>query len=454
MNAFFVFFAILFFGFLYIWIGFRASKGQKTNEDYFLMGRKLSFFPLCMTLLATQVGGGSFIGAAEEAYRSGWIVLIYPLGAALGLCVLGLGFGAKLRQMQVNPIAELFERVYGSPSLRYLASALSILSLFLALVGQGIAAQKFFVTLGLTAPYLFVGFWLLFVAYTVMGGLKAVIETDVLQALIILAAVGVLWGSLDLTPLTQVNPLQIEEGMSSFASQISWFLMPLLFMLIEQDMGQRCFAARTPAIVRPAAIISALLLLGSSAVTITIGILAKQQGVVAAEGETILVAALGSLVSPAAGSLFIAAIFMAIASTADSLLCSIGSNITYDFILLPSQVQTQGLCLSRWITFFTGLAALVLVFLFDNILSLLIFGYSLCVCTLFVPIVMAILSARPSPGGAYGSVVGGGIGLMLLYPYSLPIPSELLALSFSLLGFGVGQTLLCSKALEVINEEQ
>src|ERR1700722_17712789 len=93
--------------FFYWMLGKRASKGVMDQEEYFLAGKSVSFFPLMMTFLATQVGGGVILGAAEEAYRYGWSVLLYPLGAALGLIVLGIGAGRKLAGLGVNTIAEI-----------------------------------------------------------------------------------------------------------------------------------------------------------------------------------------------------------------------------------------------------------------------------------------------------------------------------------------------------------
>src|SRR5690349_2969673 len=75
-----------------------TSKKMTVSEDYYLATKGLTFFPLLMTLIATQVGGGIILGATEEAYRFGWSIIFYPLGAALGLIVLGLGIGRKLAQ--------------------------------------------------------------------------------------------------------------------------------------------------------------------------------------------------------------------------------------------------------------------------------------------------------------------------------------------------------------------
>src|SRR3990172_3905524 len=129
-------------GLVYIFVGKRAAKKMETSDSYFLGGRALGFFSLALTFYATQFGGGSLMGAAEEAYSRGWIVLLYPAGACLGFLILALGFGAKLRSLGLSTVAELFERVYGSQALRKAASLISITTMFFILVGQGVAARK------------------------------------------------------------------------------------------------------------------------------------------------------------------------------------------------------------------------------------------------------------------------------------------------------------------------
>src|SRR5215203_3492238 len=129
-----VFFIVLFaLQLICLIVGSRASKDLKNQDDYFLAGKDVKFFPLMMTFVATQVGGGLILGSAEEAYQFGWPVLLYPIGACLGFLLLASGVGRKLAQFKVATVAQLFEVVYHSTRLKKIASLLSILSLFMIL---------------------------------------------------------------------------------------------------------------------------------------------------------------------------------------------------------------------------------------------------------------------------------------------------------------------------------
>src|SRR5687767_7623547 len=106
-NMNFILFICLLFvlQFICLMMGSRASRNLKNQGDYFLAGKDVKFFPLLMTFLATQIGGGLVLGAAEEAYQFGWSVLLYPLGACLGFVLLASGIGRKLAQFQVSTVA-------------------------------------------------------------------------------------------------------------------------------------------------------------------------------------------------------------------------------------------------------------------------------------------------------------------------------------------------------------
>lgn len=261
MNI-YVFIILLFSLQIFYWmVGKKASKNLNTYSDYFLAGKNVRLWPLMMTFLATQVGGGLVLGAADEAYKFGWSVLFYPLGASLGLILLGSGVGHKLSRFKVSTVAQIFEVVYASPTLKKVASFLSVISLFMILVAQIIASSKFLASIGVSNNSLFVAFWAIVIIYTVQGGLRAVISTDIVQALFFSLVFLFCFGFV-LFDQPVLSSLQMPEWVmvSSVSSKMcGWLLMPLMFMVIEQDMGQRCFAGDSPKIVSRASLIAGVL---------------------------------------------------------------------------------------------------------------------------------------------------------------------------------------------------
>lgn len=441
-------------GSIYIWIGKCASRDLQTSEDYFLMGRNLTFFPLSLTLLATQLGGGTLLGAAQEAYQKGWLVLFYPLGACLGFFFLGAGFGGKLRKLNISTVAEIFEKIYQSRCQRYIASGLSIVALFFILVAQGIAARFFFVAMGAEEPMIFIVFWSVLVAYTVMGGFKAVVNTDILQTLFIIATLGLAFFSIDFSVVSTTIDVYIAESVGiSEIPWSTWLFMPLLFMLIEQDMGQRCFAAKNPRMISISAIAAGVVLLFSSVVAIYFGVLARDLGIQVTGNASVLIESIKALTNPIVATLFMVAIFMAVISTADSLLCSISSNLSCDFLVSQKMSEIQRVRISQLLTLITGIGSLGIAYLFDNVVTMLMISYELSVCILFVPITAAVFSNRPSRFGAYLSMVLGAAGFILFRFVDLLFPKEVMTISLSLVGYILGQRVNIRKDLPETVEE-
>lgn len=431
MNIKLFFILIAFLGIASIWLGKRASTGQKTNEDYFLMGRKLGLFSLFMTLLATQVGGGALIGASEEAFNRGWGVLFYPLGMVFGLLALGCGYGAKMRQLNLTTVPEIFEKIYRAPRLRQIAALLSIVSLYFILIGQAVAARKFFFSLGKQGDLLYIGFWLVLVVYTVMGGLKAVVSTDILQALFIIIAflLAITTYFASQSSLPEILP-EFPAQPSEPAPWLAWLLLPLFFMLIEQDMGQRCFAAKKPRTVTIAAILAAVSLFLISLIPIYFGRKASLLGVEIPEGASVLITSVQALTNPIVSTFVICAILMAVISTADSLLCSISSNVACDFPVL-----NQSVFASQAITGAVGITTLILSFLFNDIVQMLMFSYELAVSILFVPVTMAIWKNNPQTRSAAIAMVCGGVSFAACKLWPPPFPKELFTLLCAFGGF-------------------
>jgi len=440
MNFSLFFTVVTLLGSVYIWIGNKAAKGIRNGDDYFLMGRNLSFLSLFLTFLATQLGGGSLLGAAQEGYEKGWLVLLYPLGICFGFLTLGLGFGGKLRKLNISTVAEIFEKIYASREQRYIASGISIITAFLILVAQVIAARLFFVTMGVESPILFIFFWSVLVIYTVMGGLKAVVNTDILQALFIVSVLCVAYFFADTSLLA--NASSLSASAPAWNREIpwsNWLFLPFLFMLIEQDMGQRCFAAKNPRVIRYAALAAGAVLLLSSAVAIYFGIAAKQMDLSFSSNSSVLLRSVELSTNPIVYTLFTAAIFMAVISTADSLLCSISSNLAYDFLGQKRISEKKRVKVAQLLTLMTGIASLCMAFLFDNVLSVLMMSYELSVCALFVPITIAIVSNRPCKAGAYSSIICGLTGFVLFRLLNVSFCREIMTVFLSLGGYLLGR---------------
>jgi len=424
MNSYLFFSFVTFLGLISLFLGWRARSQTKTKEEYFLMGRKIGIFSLMMTFLATQIGGAALLGTAEEAYTQGWKVIFFPLGMGLGLLALGLGYGARIRKLNLTTIPEIFERIYGSPFLRQIASLLSISALFFVLVGQGIAARKLFISLSPNGNLLFALFWLVLVLYTAIGGLKAVVKTDILQGAVIFVVFGmaIVAGCSFHPPAEMSQVIDFNEG----SNWSTWLLMPLLFTLVGQDIGQRCLAAKNPRTVSIAAFLASGLIFLISIVPLYFGVIAGKYGLSIPEGASVLITAIHAFTNPTISTFSICAILVAIISTADSVLCSMSSNITCDFPRFQSSMFT-----SKIITFLIGMMTLGLSFFFGNVLSVFMTSFKLVVSVLLVPVALSLWLKKPKKRSAMIAMSVGFVSFLILRVCSFSFPKELITLAIA-----------------------
>ena len=429
--------------FICLFVGNRASKNLKTEADYFLAGKGIKFFPLMMTFVATQVGGGLILGAAEEAYQFGWPVLLYPLGICLGLLLLAGGIGRRLAQFNVSTVAELFEVVYKSVILKKVASLLSIISLFMVLIAQVIASKKFMLSLGVDQMLVFYAFWVLVIVYTVVGGLKAVVSIDIIQAtffvVVFLASFGYVM-YMNTSPLGEIISIGFNSETFDYnASKLSgWLFMPLLFMVIEQDMAQRCFAATSPKIVSKTAIWSAFLTMLMAVIPIFFGILGKNNGIQVAEGSSVFMTVVQAMTNPIFAAFLGCAVLMAVISTAISLLNAVSSNLTQDFDLSLLN-RLSDIQKSRFLTALIGGSAVIGSLFFTNVVDLLIQSYELSVYCLFVPIFIALFKSNCNKVSAILSIACGALGFIVFRFIQIDFPKEIVCVFLSGMGYGIGE---------------
>ena len=184
MSYYFIIFSAILL-FIFIYIGYKSSKGISTNDSYFLADRKLGVISVSIALLATQLGAGVILGTSDFAYKYGIYGIFYSLGISLGLIAVAI-FGAKqLREKNISTIAELFEKEYGSKFLRKIASAISIISLYGILISLIVGTRKLLIAFGIENEFVVYIFWTILILYTVLGGLKAIVYTDIVQIIFI-----------------------------------------------------------------------------------------------------------------------------------------------------------------------------------------------------------------------------------------------------------------------------
>lgn len=197
----------------------RMLANRDFLSEYYLGSRGLGTIAFTLTLGATAASAGTFAGFPALIYTHGWVLAFWIAGyMVVPLCVIGL-FGKRLNQLARATgsitIPDVLRQRYSSSALAMASSLLIILMLAFYLIPQFklaalilrqlVGEMEWFLAgadwfsrpashWGLDPDYLFclLIFSVLVVAYTAFGGFRAVVWTDVLQGVIMVAGVIVL----------------------------------------------------------------------------------------------------------------------------------------------------------------------------------------------------------------------------------------------------------------------
>ena len=177
---------ILFFIVLGTIIWWVIKQKQESSEDYFLAGRNLGWFVIGASIFASNIGSEHIVGLAGTAANSGMVMGHYELHSWI-ILLLGWVFVPFYLRSTVFTMPEFLERRYSEGS-RWILTIITLVSYILTKVSVTVyAGAVVFQTL------MDIEFWsgaLLIVlitgAYTILGGLRAVIYTDALQAFVLI----------------------------------------------------------------------------------------------------------------------------------------------------------------------------------------------------------------------------------------------------------------------------
>ncbi|EIM76476.1 sss sodium solute transporter superfamily protein [Nitritalea halalkaliphila LW7] len=180
-----------------IFYGLYHSK-RTSSEDYFLAGRSMTWPVVGISLFAANISSTTLIGLAGDAYSTGISVYNYEWMAAVILVFFSIFFLPFYLRSGVYTMPEFLERRYDSRS-RYYFSFITLIGNVLIETAAGLYAGSLILKLvfpevSMTLIIMLLAFAA--AAYTIPGGLNAVVHTEVIQAILLLA------GSLVLTYIT------------------------------------------------------------------------------------------------------------------------------------------------------------------------------------------------------------------------------------------------------------
>lgn len=404
-------FSVMLGGYLFVLllIGFLSSRrGRANSEDVHLASRSHGAVTAALSSCASTESGFVCLGMVGMGYTLGmnafWILPAGIMGYCLNWLVLGPRIFKLSRTLRAYSLSELvLKRTGGTGTAKwvtFLLTVICIIFLISYVSAQFIASGKAVSvnadlsqasTLGIAASVI--------VFYACLGSYRAVVWTDILQALMMLftlilvptiaiydlGGITAFWTAVEAQPGVYADSFAgAKSGGGMLMAALPWLMLGLAYPG-QPHAVSRVMACRSRKLLVPAALISCIWFVCIYAGAIVLGMVVRVGfgGLTAlSDAESILPMVATAVFSPMVGGLILASILAAIASTADSALMAAATLVARALKgragLAGQTIGTMSeLSLTRLIILGLGALALLLAFALPNLVfSTVVFAWS------------------------------------------------------------------------------
>ncbi len=444
-----------------IWIGLRVARRERgcgDSESFLASDLNLYLLQTTASTAATDLGGGFSIAMGGLGFTLGisgsWLIAISGLSVVLVSFLMVPKVKRWADRVSGLTTGDLFESRFDRRTGTVAAIVIGI-AWFTFAGGQIIAGAKLLqATVGMDLTIAVVVSGSVILAYTALGGLKAVIYTDVFQMIVLL--IGIIFIAVPIGLYTvggwsgivahfSANPETaslVDWGAVSWKELIGWFFAIFPVWFISIAAMQRIIAARDERTARRAFLLTGvpiewpLFAIGST----LIGLIARMLMPDLQDAEMATPMIIMKLLPVGLAGIVIAAYIAAVMSTADSVLMgpvAIFTNDIYKKFLRPDASEQSIVRVARIATLVLGILSIGMAYLVPNVLELILYAYTFGAAGLFFPMLGLLFWPRTTASGAFWSMLGGGFSAVLWVLLDEPF-----GLSSSYLGWFVSLPLL------------
>ena len=244
-----------------------------SSEQFFLGGRTLKWPIIGTGLFCANISSIHLVGLASSGYQHGLVVGNFEWMAAFCLILLGMVFAPFYFRSKITTLPEYVEKRYGSGARTFLAG-IFIMSALLVHIGISLYAgakvmEAFF---GINFVVSIVAISVVTAIYTILGGLKAVMITDLVQAVLLLSGAALLtffglkalpgvgienWADLKAAcrpdQLSMIQPIADATAPGKFGlREFSWYsilfgypVLGIWYWCTDQTIVQKILSAKT-----------------------------------------------------------------------------------------------------------------------------------------------------------------------------------------------------------------
>ncbi len=420
---------LLYFAVVFL-LGLLALRRTSDESDYWIAGGQLGWLLGGATLAATHTSAGSFVGTVgvvhTVGWSFGWLLLSIPLAYWFTVAVLAPRF-TRVRELT---LPAFLEARYGSKGVRGMGAVIILVATVVYIQAQivagGLVANTVF---GISPRTGMIAFALVMVAYTVVGGMLAVVYTDFLQMLVMLVGTALavpltlrhFRGPADFVARVQeANPLAFEWGAMPGTMLFGMGLAFLLGSVSTPEKLIRLYAMKDMKAIRRGVMLAVAFIVGVNFSLFFVALASRSLYPTLPSGDLAMPVMAASVLPPVVGGILLAAITAAMMSTVDSLLVVAGSALSQDLyqgLVHPEASLERRLMVNRLGIGVVGVAPLLLILAGvgeGTLVQFIVLLFSaLMAGSFFVPVVFGVYWRRANRQGAMAAMVGGATATFL-----------------------------------------
>jgi SSS family transporter len=433
-------------------IGRWTSRRIGTAEDFHLCGRSLGRLPAALSLAATEFSGSGLIGGAGLAYAIGISGAYWNLTAVPAWILVGLTATVTLRKLTLDTVPGFLGARYGISARRLVAVLQMTEAVVFTAVQIQVSALSLSTLFGMDRTIAAGLTTVVFVAYTAMGGLWAVVWTDVLQYVILMS--GVLIGlPLALQKVGWLAGLRaalpaghFDLGRLGLMEPLAWMALCVYSYSTDQTYMQRVFASSNARVARFAYVYTGINYLVFGLCVAGMGMVASVLLPGLPHQDEALPALIHDVLPAGLRGFFLTAILATTMSTASAWLAASSSLFVQDIYepLKGARLEQRTLLVaSRLATVVVAAGALAIALVAPGVVNAVVFSTLVAPAAVFFPMMLGLYWKGARRRAGFTAILAGALAgvasQVLLYGKAGGLLGEVHPLFF---GPGVGVLVL------------
>jgi len=405
--------------------GFWGKRRATTQSDFLVAGRRLGPTLYSGTMAAIVLGGASTIGGVGLGYEYGISGMWLVISIGVGILALSLLFAGRIQRLGVYTVSQMLELRYGPGSSVLSGVVMWGYTLMLSVTSTIAYATIFGALLDMgKVPAILLGGSVVII-YSVLGGMWSITLTDFVQ--FVIKTIGIFF---ILLPIALVN----AGGFGGLAEKlpadalsltsigggtiVTYFVIYTFGLLIGQDIWQRVFTARSPAVARWAGTGAGVYCLLYAVAGALVGMAAKVLLPALESRDDAFAALVESQLHPILAGLVLAAALAAVMSTSSGALIATATVFSQDIVArlrgqdIEAGSEHDHVRSNRLYVAGFGIVMVLIACVLQDVVAALTVAYDILVGGLLVAILGGLVWRRGTNVGAVASMAVGTVATL------------------------------------------